>query len=100
MDFMGFYTGKIFDSYEWLGCHFEGNQTTFRTFAPQAQKVELLLDGRVIEMKKAHNGQFFEIIVPNVHCGSRYEYRIHSHGKYVDHCDPYGYFMERKNAPI
>ncbi len=96
MDFMGFYTGKIFDSYEWLGCHFEGNQTTFRTFAPQAQKVELLLDGRVIEMKKAHNGQFFEIIVPNVHCGSRYEYRIHSHGKYVDHCDPYGYFMERR----
>ena len=96
MDFMGFYTGKIFDSYEWLGCHFEGNQTTFRTFAPQAQKVELLLDGRVIEMRKAHNGQFFEIIVPNVHCGSRYEYRIHSHGKYVDHCDPYGYFMERR----
>ena len=96
MDFMGFYTGKIFDSYEWLGCHFEGNQTTFRTFAPQAQKVELLLDGRVIEMKKAHNGQFFEIIVPNVNCGSRYEYRIHSRGKYVDHCDPYGYFMERR----
>ena len=96
MDFMGFYTGKIFDAYEWLGCRYENGKTSFRTFAPQAQKVELLIDGRIVEMQRAHNGQFFEAILSDVHCGSRYEYRIHSRGKYVDHCDPYGYYMERR----
>ena len=50
MDFLGFYTGQIFDAYEWLGCHYDGKQAVFRTFAPQAQKVELLINGSVLEM--------------------------------------------------
>ena len=96
MDFMGFYTGKIFDAYEWLGCRYENGNTSFRTFAPQASKVELLIDGRTVEMKKTHNGQFFEAILSDVKCGAKYEYRIHSRGKFVDHCDPYGYYMEKR----
>lgn len=96
MDFLGFYTGQIFDAYEWLGCHYHGNETTFRTFAPQAHKVELLINGTAVEMQRAHNGQFFEITLPNISCGTRYEYRIYSNGKCIDHCDPYGYFMEKR----
>ncbi len=98
MDFLGFYTGQIFDAYEWLGCHYDGKQAVFRTFAPQAQKVELLMNGSVLEMNKAHNGQFFELTVQDLSCGTPYEYRIHAHGRYTDHCDPYGYYMERRPA--
>ena len=42
MDFYGFYTGKIFDAYEYLGVHREGKGYTFRTFAPGAEKVALI----------------------------------------------------------
>ena len=34
MDFYGFYTGKIFDAYKYLGAHVEEKGVTFRTFAP------------------------------------------------------------------
>ena len=94
MDFYSFYTGQIFDAYKWLGAHFSQDSTVFRTFAPQAQKAELLLDGQVIPMNKIYNGQFYEIEVKDIAPGSKYEYRIYANGRYVDHCDPYGYSME------
>ncbi len=94
MDFYGFYTGKIFDAYEWLGAHYTKENTTFRTFAPQAQRVELVLEDRVIPMEKVYNGQFYEAVVDDLLSGSKYEYRIYSHGRYTDHCDPYGNAME------
>lgn len=31
MDFYGFYTGKIFDAYKYLGAHVEEKGVTFRT---------------------------------------------------------------------
>ena len=31
MDFYGFYTGKIFDAYQYLGAHTEKTGVTFRT---------------------------------------------------------------------
>ena len=54
MDFHGFYTGQIFDAYEWMGAHYTEKETTFRTFAPQAKNVELLLAGKMIPMKKKY----------------------------------------------
>ena len=39
MDFYGFYTGKIFDAYEFLGAHPDKDGTTFRTFAPAASRI-------------------------------------------------------------
>ena len=43
MDFYGFYTGKIFDAYRFLGAHTEpGGGVTFRTFAPGAAKISLI----------------------------------------------------------
>ena len=94
MDFYGFYTGEIFDAHEFLGAHKTSEGTTFRTFAPQAQKVELLLNDQCIPMEKIYNGQFYEATVQDVPFDSTYEYRIHAHGRYVDHCDPYGNGME------
>ena len=42
MDFYGFYTGKIFDAWEYLGAHIEKDGVTFRTFAPGASRVSLI----------------------------------------------------------
>ena len=39
MDFYGFYTGKIFDAYKYLGAHVEEKGVTFRTFAPSASRI-------------------------------------------------------------
>ena len=39
-DFYGFYTGKLFDAYEWLGAHVTSDGVIFRTFAPNACRIE------------------------------------------------------------
>ena len=38
MDFYGFYTGKIFDAYQYLGAHVVEEGVVFRTFAPSASR--------------------------------------------------------------
>ena len=94
MDFYGFYTGQIFDAHEWLGAHYTPEETTFRTFAPQAHRVELVIDGQAQPMNKINNGQFYELTIERLPVGTRYEYRIYSNSGCVDHCDPYGLAME------
>ena len=42
MDYYGFYTGKVFDAYRYLGAHAEREGVTFRTFAPSAQRISLI----------------------------------------------------------
>ena len=42
MDFYGFYTGKIFDAYQYLGAHTEKTGVTFRTFAPSASRIAVI----------------------------------------------------------
>lgn len=39
MDFYGFYTGKEFEAYRFLGAHACEKGTVFRTFAPNAQRI-------------------------------------------------------------
>ena len=58
MDMYGFYTGTIFDAYEYLGAHVTPEGTVFRTFAPGADRIDLLCDGRVIPMQRVHDGNF------------------------------------------
>lgn len=94
MDFYGFYTGQIFDAHRWLGAHYTKAATTFRTFAPQAHGVELVIDGNATPMNKVYNGQFYELEIADLPLGTKYEYRIRGNGGCVDHCDPYGYEME------
>ncbi len=98
MDMYGFYMGWAFDAYEYLGAHAYRQGVLFRTYAPSAEKVSLLLEGRELPMKAAYDGNFYELRVPEAVPGERYKYRIYAHGGYADHCDPYGFQMELRPA--
>lgn len=99
MDYYGFYTGKILDSYDHLGCHLCEAGAVFRTFAPAATKVSLIGEFNAwneIPMKKIYDGNFWECMIPNAEKGMKYKYRIYRRdGIYVDHADPYGFAMEK-----
>ena len=98
MDFYGFYTGKIFDAYKYLGAHVRGDGTVFRTFAPAASRVGLIGEfsgWEELPMTKVHDGNFWEISAEKAKPGMMYKYRIWSgDGSFTDHCDPYGYGAE------
>lgn len=98
MDFYGFYTGKIFDAYQFLGAHPEANGVTFRTFAPGASRISLIgefSDWQELAMNKIYDGNFWECYVKNAKPGMMYKYRIYKQDQsYMDHCDPYGFGME------
>lgn len=102
MDFYGFYTGKIFDAYRWLGAHTGEDGTVFRTFAPGARRVALIGEfsgWEEIPMERAYDGNFWECRVADAKEGMMYKYRIYrADGFCTDHCDPYGYGMELRPA--
>ena len=98
MDFYGFYTGKIFDAYEFLGAHPEKDGTTFRTFAPAASRITVIgefNDWQEWELNKTYDGNFWECYAKGAKPGMMYKYRIYRQdGNCVEHCDPYGFGME------
>ena len=98
MDFYGFYTGKIFDAWEYLGAHIEKDGVTFRTFAPGASRVSLIGEFNGWEetaMRRVSDGNFWECHIDSAGEGMMYKYRIYDRsGNWIDHCDPYGYGME------
>ena len=109
MDFYGFYTGKIFDAYKYLGAHINRGENgkveevVFRTFAPSASRISVIgeFNGWTeTPMEKVHDGNFWEMISKEAKPGMMYKYRIYDRaGNCIDHCDPYGYGMElRPNA--
>lgn len=94
-----FYTGHCFDVHKWLGAHVLENGVLFRTFAPGASNVVLLLNDRSFPMATSQNGHFYECYVENAGQGDTYEYRIYGQdGSVTDHCDPYGFAMELRPA--
>lgn len=98
MDLYGFYTGNIFNAYEYLGAHKENKGYVFRVFAPNAKSVSLMCDfnnWQEWDMKKINDGNFFELHVENACEGMKYLHRIYNkNGGYTDHCDIYGFGME------
>lgn len=98
MDIYGFYTGKIFDAYDFLGCHLDGNRGYFRTYAPNASRVTVIGEftgWKDYEMNRIHDGKFWELITDGVKDGMMYKYRIYGRdGSVTEHCDPYGFGME------
>lgn len=98
MDFYGFYTGKIFDAYRFLGAHTEEKGVTFRTFAPAAVRISLIGEftgWNEWSMNRIQDGNFWECYAENAKPGQMYKYRIYKRdGSYIDHCDPYGFGME------
>lgn len=98
MDYYGFYTGKILDAYEYLGCHLTEGGAVFRTFAPGAAGISVMGDfnGWVeTPMHRIYDGNFWECELPDVKEGMYYKYRIYRKDHmYTDHADPYGFGME------
>lgn len=98
MDFYGFYTGKILDAYDFLGCHIKDEGVVFRTFAPGAQRITItgeFNDWTETEMYKIYDGNFWECFIENAKENEMYKYRIYiKNNKMVEHCDPYGFGME------
>lgn len=104
MDFYGFYTGKIFDAYKYLGAHINRRENgkveevVFRTFAPSASRISVIgeFNGWTeTPLEKVHDGNFWEMISKEAKPGMMYKYRIYDRaGNCIDHCDPYGYGME------
>ena len=102
MDFYGFYTGRIFDAYKYLGAHIEGEKTVFRTFAPSASRISVIGEFNQWEespMENVHDGNFWEFATDEAKPGMMYKYRIYDQtGRWIDHCDPYGYGMGHTNG--
>ena len=98
MDFYGFYTGKEFEAYRFLGAHACEKGTVFRTFAPNAQRISLIgeFNGwQETPMQKVHDGNFWECYAENAQKGMMYKYKIYgADGSCIDHCDPYGFYAE------
>ncbi len=98
MDMYGFYTGKIFNAYDYLGAHTDISGTVFRVFAPNAEKISIIGDFNEwseTEMNKIYDGNFYECHIANAREGMKYKIRIYEKtGRFLDHCDPYGYGME------
>ena len=77
MDFYGFYTGKEFEAYRFLGAHACEKGTVFRTFAPNAQRISLIgeFNGwQETPMQKVHDGNFWECYAENAQKGMMYKY--------------------------
>ncbi len=102
MDMYGFYTGKILNAYEYLGAHITENGTIFRVFAPNAVKVSIIGDfnnWNETPMRKIYDGNFYDCNIPEAQAGMLYKIRIYEKsGRFIDHCDPYGYGMELRPA--
>ncbi|MBR4319183.1 MAG: glycogen-branching enzyme, partial [Oscillospiraceae bacterium] len=98
MDFYSFYTGKEFEAYHYLGAHYMGGTTTFRTFAPNAVSVCLIGSFNhwtETPMQKVYDGNFWEYNISQTSPGQVYKYRIYKKDStYIDHCDPYAFSSE------
>ena len=91
MDLYGFYTGTVFDAYEYLGAHRQNKGYVFRVFAPGAQRVALLGDftgWQEWEMNRVNDGNFFELYAEKAEKGMKYLHRIYDkRGGFTDHCE-------------
>lgn len=96
MDMHEFYTGRVFDAYEYFGAHKENGCMVFRTFAPSASAVSVI--GEFNGWNESYmnkNGQVFELYCPEADYDQMYKYVIYSqNGERREHCDPYGFGME------
>ena len=97
-----FYDGKAFDAYDFFGAHMENGRIVFRTYAPNAKKINVIGDfnGWQGEMMiQEDRSGVFTFVSDKAKFGSLYKYQItYSDGNVVDHCDPYGFGMELRPA--
>lgn len=93
-----FYTGHLFDVYEYLGAHKENGGFVFRVFAPGAKGVTVMGEFSGWQefpmYQDAGSGVYISQTV-QAREGQMYKYCIYTgDGRRVEHCDPYGFCME------
>ncbi len=95
-----FATGINYEAYKFLGAHINGSNTTFRVWAPHAEKVYLVGDfnswSETHQMKKVSSDGIYEITLKTsiIPLGSFYKYKIINAGKALYKADPYGTQMQ------
>ena len=94
MDMQAFYTGHVFDAYEFFGAHTYFGGTHFAVWAPAAQYVQVVGEFGEYGMHRTYAG-VWEADVNGADAGMAYQYRVTgANGRCVDHCDPYGFAMK------
>lgn len=93
-----FYTGLLFDAYEQMGAHKEGDGYVFRVYAPRAKGVTVMGDFSGWKEEPLYQEGLSGVFVsPSLAAkeGDMYKYCIYTEdGSRVEHCDPYGFQME------
>jgi 1,4-alpha-glucan branching enzyme len=113
MDLYEFYSGRSFDAYREMGAHVVREKrgksgrscvtgATFMTYAPHGGRVTVTGEFNgwgETDMDRCYDGSFFRCFVPGAKPGQMYKYKIYqADGAVVDHCDPYGFGMEKRPA--
>lgn len=96
MNLQDFYKGEAFDAYEYFGAHIQGEGVSFRLYAPQATRVEVIgeFNHWLGQEMKNENG-VYTFFSKEAKKGHMYKYRIfQKDGSGIDHSDPYGFGME------
>ncbi|MGN0643252.1 MAG: 1,4-alpha-glucan branching protein GlgB [Huintestinicola sp.] len=99
MDMHEFYMGNVFDAYDFFGAHICPVGTVFRTYAPSAQRVNIIGEWNGWQEEPMQKqGQVYSYYSPDALKGMMYKYVIYSDCGRVEHCDPYGFGMELRPA--
>ena len=100
MDLHDFYTGRAFDAHCYFGAHVSGQGVLFRTYAPGARQVLVIgewNDWKGEVMLPWERSGVYELYCAQAQLGMMYKYKIiGADGSERDHCDPYGFFMEKR----
>ena len=99
MNLKEFYAGEAFDAHRYFGAHIEEKGVLFRTYAPGALGIEVIgefNDWQGTRMYREGSGGIYSVWIPNAHAGQMYKYKIYKKGAVQDHCDPYGFGMEKR----
>ena len=89
--------GESFDAYEYFGAHLEDGGVVFRTYAPNAQRINIV--GQFNEwqeqpLEQLHQSGVWVGFSKNATPGQMYKYGVYGNNGRVEHCDPYGFGME------
>lgn len=99
MDLQKFYMGEVFDAYEYFGAHVSEGGVTFRTYAPSAQGVTVIgeFNGWTEQpLYQQNRSGIWEADIQDAKPGQMYKYVIYGANGRQEHCDPYGFGMEKR----
>lgn len=92
-----FFTGKVFNAYDFFGAHKENGNIIFRTYAPNASKVCIFgsFNNWTEENMTGNSYGVYAFESENADFSDMYKYVIYTNsGERIEHCDPYGFGME------